>query len=101
MSTVFLGVLWVLSAPSAPRKAFDLGHHILLKSLSNFIQIFFKNAKIEEKVKADYNRSPTTGLSGKVLIQIRVSHLTFWGYHSDSVTHAFFFICDDNSHVFK
>ena len=31
------------------------------------VQLFSKNAKIEEKVKADDNRSLTTGLSGEVL----------------------------------
>ena len=34
---------------------------------ATFIQIYSKNVQIEENHKADENRSPTTGLSGKVL----------------------------------
>ena len=36
--------------------------------------MFSKNVKIEEKVKADYNRLPMTGLSMKVLIRIELAH---------------------------
>ena len=34
---------------------------------TTFIEIFKKNIKTEEKVKADDNLSPSTGLSGKAL----------------------------------
>ena len=48
---------------------------------ATFIQIFSENVQIEEKVKADDNRSLTTGLGGKVLrdIAYRLGKQPKWG----------------------
>ena len=48
-STVFLILLWVLSAQSMPGKVIDLGHAIV----DNFLhfQIFSKNVKLKKKIK--------------------------------------------------
>ena len=59
-------MLWALSAHSMPRKAVDLGILLCIFS-TTFVQIFSKNVKIEENLKADDNRWPTTRFSGKVL----------------------------------